>query len=92
MTTLYTFKQPASHLLLVKTPNNGYAGNTGTPTKAKVHLRITDAVGREIFNTAISFQERKYNINTSAYGSGLYFVTLYSDSSKLFGGKLSILK
>ena len=35
MTTLYTFKQPATHLLLVKTPNNGYAANTGTPTKAK---------------------------------------------------------
>jgi hypothetical protein len=25
----------AIHLLLVKTPNNGYAGNTETPTKAK---------------------------------------------------------
>ncbi|MBL0309894.1 MAG: T9SS type A sorting domain-containing protein [Bacteroidetes bacterium] len=55
-----------------------------------LQLKITDAVGKLVFNNHISTINGRYKINTSAFNSGMYFIGLYGSDGKIYSGKLSI--
>ncbi|MBL0310147.1 MAG: T9SS type A sorting domain-containing protein [Bacteroidetes bacterium] len=55
-----------------------------------LQLKITDAVGKEVFNERITTSNGRYKINTSSFNSGIYLIGLYSSEGKAYSGKLSI--
>ena len=58
---------------------------------APLQLQITDGIGRTILNQPIAINNGQYTIYTSLYSSGLYYVALYTDKGKIFGGKLNVV-
>jgi len=55
-----------------------------------LQLQVVDAMGRMVINQVIVTVNGYYVINTSSFAGGMYYVTLYGGSGKLFGDKLSI--
>jgi len=55
-----------------------------------LRLKVTDAIGRAVMNSDISTVGNRYIINTASFSSGVYYISLYNDTGKLYTGKLSI--
>ena len=84
-------QKPPLTVGLFPNPANDYAiiqlsQSIATP----LQLKITGELGKVIMDAQVSFSAGIYNINTSAFSSGIYFVNLYDDSGKIFDGKLCI--
>jgi hypothetical protein len=56
-----------------------------------LQLQIIDGLGRAIINQQITTSNGAYTVSTAQFSSGLYYVTLYTNTGKIFGGKLSIM-
>jgi len=57
-----------------------------------LYLQITDEIGREIFEQQVGFISGQYTISTSSLSTGLYYVNLYNGGSKIYGGKLNVIR
>jgi hypothetical protein len=84
--------KPILKVILYPNPAKDYAVLQLNQDISPLQLQIIDGVGGLVINQSINTISGYYTFSTSSLASGLYYVSLYSGNSKIFGHKLAIFR